>query len=108
MSLPPVVGSPIQDLDTPALLIDGPAMMRNIERMASFFHGRPAQLRPHFKNHKCTQIARRQMAAGSAVGMTAAKLAEAEVLADAGLQDVLIANQVVGRRKLERLARLAG
>ncbi len=54
-----VIGSPIQDLDTPALLIDGPAMKRNIERMAAFFRGRPCQLRPPFKNHKCTRITRR-------------------------------------------------
>ncbi|HRY70199.1 MAG TPA: DSD1 family PLP-dependent enzyme [Phycisphaerae bacterium] len=107
MSSAPRTGTAIQDLDTPALLVDGPAMMGNIERMAAFFRGRPAQLRPHFKNHKCTQIARRQLAAGSAVGMTVAKLAEAEVLAGAGIDDVLIANQVVGDRKLERLAYLA-
>jgi len=103
-----VIGSRIEDLDTPALLIDGPAMMRNIERMAAFFRGRSAQLRPHFKNHKCTRIAQRQLAAGSAVGMTAAKLAEAEALAAAGVEDVLIANQVVGERKLARLVKLAG
>ena len=76
-----VIGSRIEDLDTPALLIDGGALRRNIERMADFFRGRPAQLRPHFKNHKCTHIARLQLAAGSLVGITAAKLGEAEVLA---------------------------
>lgn len=103
-----VIGSRIEDLDTPALLINGPALTRNIERMAAFFRNRPAKLRPHFKNHKCTQIARRQLAAGSAVGITAAKLAEAEALAEAGIDDVLIANQVVGRRKLERMVKLAG
>lgn len=102
-----IIGSRIEDLDTPALLIDLPAMQRNIERMASAFRGRPCQLRPHFKNNKCTHIARLQLAAGSAVGMTCAKLAEAEALADAGIKDVLIANQMVGTRKLERLVELA-
>ena len=101
------VGMRIEDLTTPALLLDKAAMERNLHRMATFFAGRPAQLRPHFKNHKCTTLARRQMAAGSAVGMTCAKLAEAEVLVDAGIDNVLIANQVVGAGKLERLAALA-
>ena len=115
MNIPPatqinrdVIGSPIEDLDTPALLLDGPASARNISRMAEFFRNRKSQLRPHFKNHKCTIIARRQLAAGSAVGITCAKLGEAEVLADAGIDDVLIANQLVGRRKLARLVELAG
>jgi D-serine deaminase-like pyridoxal phosphate-dependent protein len=102
-----VIGSRIEDLDTPVLLLDGPAMERNIRRMADFFRGRRCQLRPHFKNHKCTRIAAIQMRSGSAVGLTCAKLGEAEVLAEAGFDDVLIANQVVGERKIERLVALA-
>ncbi|MBI4026710.1 MAG: DSD1 family PLP-dependent enzyme [Verrucomicrobia bacterium] len=102
-----LIGLPIQDLDTPALLIDKAAMEGNLRRMADFFRNLPAKLRPHFKNHKCTELARRQLAAGSAVGMTCAKLGEAEVLASAGFDDVLIANQVVSARKLERLVRVA-
>ena len=103
-----LIGSPIEDLDTPALLLDGPATDRNLRRMADFFRARPCRLRPHFKNHKCTRLARRQLGAGSAVGITCAKLAEAEVLADAGFEDVLIANQIVGPAKLQRLVHLAG
>lgn len=102
-----MIGSPIQDLDTPALLIDAPAMKRNIERMSAFFADKRCKLRPHFKNHKCTRIAQLQLAAGNAVGITCAKLGEAEVLADAGVTDLLVANQVVGRRKVERLVQLA-
>src|ERR1051326_2710181 len=102
-----LIGSPIQDLDTPALLLDKQAMENNLRRMADFFLHRHAKLRPHFKNHKCVEIARRQLAAGSAVGMCCAKLGEAEVLADAGFANVLIANQVVGERKVERLINLA-
>ena len=102
-----LIGSPLEDLDTPALLLDGPATDRNIRRMADFFQGRPGQLRPHFKNHKCATLARRQLEAGSAIGITCAKLGEAEVLADAGIDDVLIANQVVGAPKLPRLVALA-
>ncbi|NUQ64366.1 MAG: DSD1 family PLP-dependent enzyme [Pirellulales bacterium] len=103
-----VIGLPIEDLDTPTLLLDGPASQRNLARMAEFFRGRKARLRPHFKNHKCPELARRQQEAGSLVGFTCAKLGEAEVLAEHGFADILIANQVVGRRKLARLAALAG
>lgn len=111
MNAPPaarkLIGLPIEDLDTPALLLDKQAMENNLRRMADFFRDRPAKLRPHFKNHKCTTLARLQLAAGSAVGLCCAKLGEAEVLADAGFDNVLIANQVVGANKMERLVRVA-
>ncbi|NQT17932.1 MAG: DSD1 family PLP-dependent enzyme [Planctomycetes bacterium] len=103
-----LIGSPIEDLDTPALLLDGPASDRNLRRMAEFFAGRKCRLRPHFKNHKCASLARRQQAAGYTVGFTCAKLGEAEVLAEGGIENVLIANQVVGPRKVARLVELAG
>ncbi|HID77563.1 MAG TPA: DSD1 family PLP-dependent enzyme [Planctomycetaceae bacterium] len=101
------VGLPITELDTPVLLLDGEASQRNIRRMAGFFHGKKARLRPHFKNHKCPALARRQWEAGSVVGFTCAKLGEAEVLAAHGFDNLLLANQVVGREKLARLVRLA-
>jgi D-serine deaminase-like pyridoxal phosphate-dependent protein len=100
------IGLPIERLDTPTLLLDRAASDRNLRRMASFFADRPARLRPHFKNHKCVPLARRQLAAG-AVGMTCAKLGEAEVLVDHGIEDVLIANQVVGELKMKRLVAVA-
>lgn len=102
-----LIGLHIQDLDTPSLLLDHGVMNQNLRRMANFFRDRPAKLRPHFKNHKCSHLARLQMAAGSAVGMTCAKLGEAEVLANAGITDILIANQIVGSAKLRRLVELA-
>lgn len=101
------IGMPVEDLDTPALLLDRSASDHNLRKMADFFQGRKCQLRPHFKNHKCVTLARRQLEAGSAVGMTCAKLGEAEVLADGGVSDVLIANQVVGQHKMERLVEVA-
>jgi len=101
------VGKPIEDLDTPALCLDLDLFEGNLKRMADFFRGRPAQLRPHFKNNKCSQIACRQLAAGSIVGMTCAKLGEAEVLSAAGCTDILIANQIVGPAKIARLIDLA-
>ncbi|MCH2114809.1 MAG: DSD1 family PLP-dependent enzyme [Pirellulales bacterium] len=101
------IGNSINDLETPALLLDLDASDRNISRMASFFADRPASLRPHFKNHKCTKIAQRQMAAGSVVGMTCANITEAESLERAGVKNILIANQVVGPGKIDRLILLA-
>lgn len=102
----PRIGQPIDELDTPTLLLDRAASDRNLQTMAAFFRDRPAKLRPHFKNHKCVTLAKRQIAAG-AIGMTCAKLAEAEILVAHGIRNVLIANQVVGPIKTARLARLA-
>jgi D-serine deaminase-like pyridoxal phosphate-dependent protein len=101
------IGCVVEDLDTPTLLLDRAASDRNLAKMATFFRDRPSKLRPHFKNHKCVTLAKRQMLAG-AVGMTCAKLGEAEVLVENGFRDVLIANQVVGQVKIERLVKLAG
>jgi D-serine deaminase-like pyridoxal phosphate-dependent protein len=93
------------EVDTPALLLDADALEANLRTMASFFAQRHCKLRPHFKSHKCTAIARLQMKAG-AVGITCAKLGEAEVVADAGIRNILIANQIVGPLKIRRLVEL--
>lgn len=94
------------ELDTPALLVDLDRLHRNIERMAVFANDRGIDLRPHTKTHKCPDIAKIQLAAG-AVGITCAKIAEAEVMAAAGLDDILIANEIIGEKKFSRLIRLA-
>ena len=93
-------------IETPALVIDMEALEANIKKMADFFVGKKAKLRPHFKTHKSPAIAHMQIAAG-AKGITCAKLGEAEVLAAAGIKDILIANQIVDERKLCRLAGIA-
>lgn len=93
------------EIDTPALFVDLDVLESNIARMQSFFDGRKARLRPHFKTHKCPPIARRQIAAG-AKGITCAKVGEAEVLAAAGICDILVANQIVGEEKIRRLVSL--
>jgi len=100
------VGLRQEELDTPALCIDLPLMEANIARMAAYFADRPAVLRPHTKTHKSPLLAHKQIAAG-AIGVTCAKLGEAEVMALAGINDILIANQIVGRRKIARLVNLA-
>src|SRR5205814_8160574 len=102
----PLIAKPFAEIDTPSLLLDAAALQANINRMASFFSDRSCKLRPHFKSHKCAHIAKLQMQAG-AVGITCAKLGEAEVVADAGIRDILIANQIVGPVKIARLVELA-
>ena len=94
-------------VDTPALVLDKAKLERNIRRMAEFAAGGPAKLRPHAKTHKCVEIAKLQLEAG-AVGITCAKVGEAEALADGGIPDILIANQIIGSLKIARLVELAG
>lgn len=95
-----------RELDTPALLVDVSGLARNIARMQELAHGFGVRLRPHTKTHKSPRIAQWQVEAGAA-GITVAKLGEAEVMAEAGLDDILIANQVIGEEKTRRLASLA-
>ena len=106
MPYEPKPGMSIQELDTPALLLDLDAFQRNVAKMAQFFDDKPSALRPHAKTHKCPQVALRQLEAG-AIGITCAKVGEAEVMAQAGVQDILVANQVVGAVKIDRLTDLA-
>ena len=95
----------IDDLDTPCLLLDLDRVEGNIAKMMDLIAGTDVRLRPHFKTPKCPQVARMQLNAG-AIGLTVAKLGEAEVLADAGLGPILMANQVVGPKKIDRLMAL--
>ncbi len=104
--MPAPIGQPLDMLDSPQLLIDLDVVDANLRRMFSAFRGRPVNVRVHFKSLKCAGLARHIAAAGAG-GFLCAKLNEAEVLADAGLTDILIANQVVGPIKLRRLAELA-
>lgn len=98
----------LQEIPTPALIVDVAAMERNIRRMADYFTARPCKLRPHFKAHKTPEIARRQLAAGSCTGLTCATVGEAEVVVRERLTDeVLIANEIIGPGKAQRAAHLA-
>jgi D-serine deaminase-like pyridoxal phosphate-dependent protein len=100
-----LVGQPIQALDTPAFLINVPIMERNIARMAKTFREAGINWRPHTKGLKSPALVERLLAAG-AIGITCAKTSEAEVMAEAGIHDILIANQVVGDAKIARLLRV--
>jgi D-serine deaminase-like pyridoxal phosphate-dependent protein len=100
-----MIGCSKFDLDTPALLLDLAAMERNIARMASTFRAAGVGWRPHTKAIKVPQLAHTLLRAG-AHGVTCAKLGEAEVMAAAGIHDILIANQIVGKTKIARLMNL--
>jgi len=93
-------------LDTPALLVDLDVMEANIARIVATCRAHGVAWRPHSKAHKTPEIAHMQIAAG-AIGVTCAKLGEAEVMAAARIRDILIANQIVGSDKIGRLVRLA-
>ncbi len=98
--------SALRDIQTPALLVDLDCMEANLERMAAFFRSVPAKLRPHFKNHKCPDLAWKQLDAG-AIGITCATLHEAECLVHHGVRSVLLANEIVDADKIRRFVELA-
>ena len=101
-----IVPSQLADLDTPSVIVDLDCLERNIAEMAELASAAGIALRPHIKTHKTPEIARMQLAAG-AVGVTCAKVGEAEALADAGLTDFFIAHPLVTAAKARRLAELA-
>ena len=103
---PATVGQRLEEVDTPALILDLEAFEKNIVTLNRAVAGK-VRVRAHAKTHKCPEIAKRQIAAG-AVGVCCQKVSEAEALVDGGVRDVLVSNELVGVRKIERLARLAG
>jgi diaminopimelate decarboxylase len=105
-SPPAEIGAGIDDIDSPALIVDLNAFERNLDKMAKVARGADVRLRPHAKTHKCPEIAKRQIALG-AVGQCVQKVGEAEALASAGIRDILVSNEIVGESKLRRLAGLA-
>ena len=105
--LPPATpGMPLAEVDTPALVIDLDAFERNLRRMADAVAKAGVRLRPHAKTHKSPVIGLKQMALG-AVGLCCQKVSEAEAMVEGGIPDVYVSNEVVGARKLDRLAALA-
>lgn len=96
----------ISELDTPALAIDLDIMERNLTRVADYTRAHGLRLRPHTKTHKIPALGKRQVELGAA-GLTVAKVGEAEVMLASGTPDLLIAYPVIGRRKLERLVKVA-
>ncbi|MFL2933623.1 MAG: DSD1 family PLP-dependent enzyme [Thalassobaculaceae bacterium] len=103
---PAEIGMALEDVDTPALLLDLDNFEFNIQLMADLVKKFKINHRPHAKTHKSPVVAQKQIAAG-AVGQCCQKVAEAEILVAGGVNDILVSNQIVGRRKLDRLAGLA-
>jgi D-serine deaminase-like pyridoxal phosphate-dependent protein len=101
-----LIGSSLDQIDTPALLVDIDTLQANMALMAASLTERHIGWRPHAKAHKSPAIANLELAAG-AFGITCAKVSEAEVFARNGVRDILIANQVIGPIKTRRLAHLA-
>jgi D-serine deaminase-like pyridoxal phosphate-dependent protein len=99
------IGRPYREIPTPALCLHLEVVRNNIATMANRLRG-TARVRPHAKSHKCAEIARMQLAAG-AIGMTTATVWEAAALAQTGVPDLLIANEVVGDEKIQAVARTA-
>jgi D-serine deaminase-like pyridoxal phosphate-dependent protein len=89
------------DLDTPSLVIDAEKMQQNILKMSDVAEGRGVALRPHVKTHKIPSVAQRQVEAGAS-GITVAKVSEAEVMADGGLDDIFVAYPLVTETKIRR------
>jgi len=96
----------LADLPTPALLVDEAALGRNLAKMAAHAAAKKIGLRPHVKTHKCPLLAKKQLALG-ALGVCAAKVSEAEALADAGIDRVLITAPLASADKFERVVALA-
>jgi D-serine deaminase-like pyridoxal phosphate-dependent protein len=103
---PAEIGMPLDEVDTPALMIDLDAFERNLRRLADRVRGSGVRLRPHAKTHKCPVIALKQIELG-AVGVCVQKVSEAEAMVYGGVRDVLVTNEVVGRQKLRHLMALA-
>ena len=103
---PAEVGMTLDEVDTPALLIELDAFESNLKALADTVAGTSVKLRPHSKAHKCPIIGHKQMALG-AVGLCCQKVSEAEAMVFGGLPDIYITNEIIGARKLARLAPLA-
>src|SRR6266581_8670903 len=102
---PTEIGMSLDEVDTPALVIDLDAFERNLRRLPERISGTGVRARPHAKTHKCPIIALKQVELG-AVGVCCQKVSEAEAMVQGGVKDVLVTNEIVGKQKLARLARL--
>ena len=103
---PAEIGMSLDEVDTPALIVDLDAFERNLRRLAERVQGQGVRLRPHAKTHKSPVVALKQIELG-AVGVCCQKVSEAEAMVYGGVRDVLVTNEIVGRQKLRRLMALA-
>lgn len=106
-NVPAAIGDAMEDIQTPALIVDLDAFEHNVELMRGYVEGMDVRLRAHAKTHKSADIALYQMAQGGACGICCQKVSEAEALVRGGVKDILISNEVTDPIKIKRLARLA-
>ena len=104
----PQPGTPVEELDTPCLILDMDSIDHNMDVMANYYAGQSSNLRPHSKNHKTPALAHRQIRRGGTVGgVCAAKVAEAEVMVHGGIPSVLVTSEIIAPLKIQRLCALA-
>ena len=94
----PSPGTPLEELDTPCLIVDLDTAEKNILKMELAANSMGVSMRPHAKTHKSSYWAKKQIEAG-AIGICCAKVGEAEVMARAGIGEILIPNQIIGKKK---------
>jgi len=107
LNIPAEVGMDAEDICTPALIVDLDAFEHNIEVMHRYIVENGLRHRAHAKTHKSVDIALYQMEHGGACGICCQKVSEAEAMVSGGVKDVLVSNQVVDLRKIDRLAMMA-
>ena len=104
----PAIGTPVSDLETPALLIDLDALEHNYDHVAEFYADTVCKMREHAKNVKTPAVLRKQIRSGGTVGgVCAAKVSEAEVMVEGGITDILITSQVITEDKIARVCALS-
>ncbi len=102
------IGTPAEQLDTPALVVDLTTLERNIDTLHAFFRQHEAKVRPHVESHRCPAIAHKQLAAGGTVGgICVSSIGQGEVFTEYGFSDLLVANEIVTPQKIGRLCALA-
>lgn len=104
--IPAAIGMPIDEIQTPCLILDLDALERNVKKMGDYAKAHGMRHRSHGKMHKSVDVQKLQESLGGAVGVCCQKVSEAEVFARGGIKDILVSNQVRDPAKIDRLARL--
>jgi 3-hydroxy-D-aspartate aldolase len=104
--IPASIGMAYEDIQTPCLILDLDALERNVRKMGDYARQHNMRHRAHGKMHKSVDVLKLQMEQGGAIGVCCQKVSEAEVFARAGIQDILVSNQVRDPAKIDRLARM--